>query len=91
MPQQTRPRLGGLSGLIRLSFSRGAVTRHRTGPGRHVPLQLVAVQDDKAVPVPVQDVGQLVDVRGALGLQRRRQHLSNDDPAASADDFSDPS
>jgi len=49
--------------------------RHRTGPGDHVPLQVVAVADHHPVPGLVQDVGELLDVRRDLGLQRRRQHL----------------
>ena len=49
--------------------------RHRTGTGDHIPLLVVAVADHHPVPVRVQDVGELLDVRGDLGLQRRRQHL----------------
>src|SRR5664280_1110915 len=46
--------------------------RHR---GDHIPLLVVAVADHHPVPVRVDDVGELLDVRGHLGPQRRRQHL----------------
>ena len=49
--------------------------RHRTGPGHHIPLLVVPVAHHQPVPVLVEHVGELLDIRGDLGLQRGRQHL----------------
>ncbi len=54
--------------------------RHRTGPGHHLPLLVVAVADHQPVTVLVADVGERVDVGGDLRLQRRRQHLAGTVP-----------
>ena len=57
--------------------------RHRTRRGHHLPLGVVAVADHQPVTVLVDLVGELLDVGGDLGLQRRRQHL----PGTVADDL----
>src|SRR6185437_9369865 len=45
-----------------------------TGPGEDLPFAAAAVADDQPMPVLVQLVSVPLDVRGDLGLQRRRQH-----------------
>ena len=49
--------------------------RHRTRGGQHLALVVIAVAHHQPATVLVDLIGELLDVGGDLGLQRRRQHL----------------